>query len=293
MQIQAWLRHARDSITVSISERDAAHATPQLDAEVILTHVLACSRTFLHTWPEKELEAAQLAAAEHLLQQRLSGVPVAHLLGEREFWSLTLKVNASTLIPRPDTECLVERALQLPLPAQARVLDLGTGTGAIALALKSERPNWQVMAVDKSAAAVTLAQDNAQTLGLDVAIRESDWFSQVGPQRFDLIVSNPPYIDAADPHLQQGDVRFEPHSALVADAEGFADLQAIMNAAPDYLNAGGWLLLEHGWQQAEQCRKALQAAGFTQVQSARDYANLERMSLGQVPAGKRSEPDVE
>lgn len=289
MQIQAWIHLARNRIAAS----DAASETPKLDAEVILAHVLACSRTYLHTWSDKELDAVQVAAAEQLLQQRVKGVPVAHLLGEREFWSLPLQVNASTLIPRPDTECLVEQALRLPLPPQTKVLDLGTGTGAIALALKSERPHWQVSAVDKALDAVQLAQTNAARLGLDVTVLASDWFDSVAGQRFDLIVSNPPYIDANDPHLQQGDVRFEPHSALVAEEQGFADLLKIIKSAPNFLHDHGWLLLEHGWQQAAQCRSYLQTAGYEQVQSARDYANLERMSLGRWAPGERSETDVE
>ena len=287
MQLQVWLRAAR--------ERLQASETPQLDAEVLLAHALACSRTYLHTWPDKELTPEQLNAAEQLLAQRERGVPIAHLLGEREFWSLPLQVNASTLIPRPDTECLVEQALSLPLPPQARVLDLGTGTGAIALALQSERPQWQVVAVDRAADAVALAQRNANNLNLPIDVKQSDWFQAVSGERFDLIVSNPPYIAADDPHLQQGDVRFEPHTALVASAEGFADLGHIIATAPAYLEPKGWLLLEHGWEQGAQCRQALEAEGYVQVQSLPDYANLERVTIGQWnPASeKRSEKDVE
>lgn len=289
MQIQAWLQQARQRISTGAN----ASATAQLDAEVLLAHVLERSRTYLHTWPDKELTEVELEAAEALLQRRTQGTPIAHLLGEREFWSLPLEVNTSTLIPRPDTECLVEQALKLELSEQAKVLDLGTGTGAIALALKNERPHWHVMAVDKSVDAVALARRNAQKLRLQVDIQHSDWFSNIAQQQFDLIVSNPPYIDAEDPHLRQGDVRFEPRSALVAAAQGLADLQQICQAAPAYLKAGGWLLLEHGWQQAERCRELLEAVGYEQVHSLRDYANLERMTLGQWVVNKRSEMDVE
>ncbi|WP_198678768.1 peptide chain release factor N(5)-glutamine methyltransferase [Pseudidiomarina insulisalsae] len=272
MHISALLQHAQQCLSAS--------ETPRLDAEVLLAHVLQQSRTYLHTWPEREVSEPVLQQFMALLQQRQSGIPVAHLLGEREFWSLPLKVNDSTLIPRPDTELLVEKILELNLPSQARVLDLGTGTGAIALALKSERPQWQVTAVDKSAAAVALAKANAARLQLALQIFQSDWFSSLADEHYDLIVSNPPYIAADDPHLQQGDVRFEPHSALVADAAGFADLASIIHQAPDYLQPGGWLWLEHGYEQAQGCRDLLASRGFSAVQSLRDYANLERISYG-------------
>ncbi|WP_411358734.1 peptide chain release factor N(5)-glutamine methyltransferase [Pseudidiomarina salilacus] len=254
--------------------------TPRLDAEVLLAHVLQQTRSYLHTWPERELSQTQVAAYDQLIAARAKGQPVAHLLGEREFWSLPLQVNASTLIPRPDTEVLVETCLHLAIAAQASVLDLGTGTGAIALALKSERPQWHVSAVDSAAGAVALARLNAEHLALEVQIAQSDWFAQLSQQRFDLIVSNPPYIAADDPHLQQGDVRFEPLSALVAAATGFADLQRIIDQAPNYLNKGGWLVLEHGWQQAERCREMFIERGFHAVESRRDYANLDRITLG-------------
>jgi release factor glutamine methyltransferase len=254
--------------------------TPRLDAEVLLAHVLQQTRSYLHTWPERELSQAQVETYDRLITARANGQPVAHLLGEREFWSLPLQVNASTLIPRPDTEILVETCLHLAIGASASVLDLGTGTGAIALALKSERPQWRVIAVDNAADAVALARLNAERLALEVQIKQSDWFAQLPQQKFDLIVSNPPYIAADDPHLQQGDVRFEPHSALVAAATGFADLQTIIDQAPDYLSIGGWLVLEHGWQQAERCRELFIARGFHAVESRRDYANLDRITLG-------------
>lgn len=254
--------------------------TPRLDAEVLLAHVLQQTRSYLHTWPERELSQAQVATYDRLITARANGQPVAHLLGEREFWSLPLQVNASTLIPRPDTEILVETCLHLAIGASASVLDLGTGTGAIALALKSERPQWRVIAVDNAADAVALARLNAERLALEVQIKQSDWFAQLPQQKFDLIVSNPPYIAADDPHLQQGDVRFEPHSALVAAATGFADLETIIDQAPDYLSKGGWLVLEHGWQQAERCRELFIARGFHAVESRRDYANLDRITLG-------------
>lgn len=270
--IAKCLRNAQLRLVQSESAR--------LDAEVLLAHVLKQSRSYLHTWPERELSAAQLDVFETLVEAREQGQPIAHLIGEREFWSLPLRVNASTLIPRPDTEVLVETCLHLELPEQARVLDLGTGTGAIALALQSERPDWRLLAVDQAAAAVALARENAERLQLPVAVQQSDWFAQLAPQSFELIVSNPPYIAPDDPHLTLGDVRFEPHSALVSAANGFADLQSIITTAPAYLSVGGWLVLEHGWEQAEGCRQRLVARGFSAVESRRDYANLERITLG-------------
>ena len=258
--------------------------SPALDAELLLSHVTGLSRTSFRAWPEREVTESQAEAFGALVAERVAGRPVAHLLGHQEFWSLPLKVSASTLIPRPDTECLVETALGLPLPEQARVLDLGTGTGAIALALATERPAWQVTGVDRIAEAVALALRNAQRLRLSNAhFCESHWFSALAGQRFELIVSNPPYIPASDPHLVQGDLRFEPHSALVAGADGLDDLRLIIEQAPLYLEPGGWLLLEHGYDQAEAVRALLAAGGFEEVQSRRDLGGHERISLGRRP----------
>ena len=271
MQIEQWLRQA----TARLSTSDSA----RLDAELLLAQVLEKDRTWLYTWSDRELSDGQQQAVDALLQQRQQGVPVAHLLGQREFWSLPLRVNASTLIPRPDTETLVEWALQLPVRDQARVLDLGTGTGAIALALASERCQWQVEAVDAQAQAVQLAQHNAQALQLDVRVYASNWFSAVNG-RFDVLVSNPPYIDADDEHLQQGDVRFEPASALVAEHNGLADLFYLIDNAPNWLVEGGWLLLEHGFQQAEAVQQRLRQQGFSQVENRCDLAGQPRISGG-------------
>ncbi|SHF00689.1 release factor glutamine methyltransferase [Microbulbifer donghaiensis] len=260
----------------------AGSDSARLDVEVLLGHVLGRPRTWLYTWPEYELTVAEQGQFDALLARRHSGEPVAHLTGEREFWSLPLKVDASTLIPRPETELLVETALELCPQQQLRALDLGTGTGAIALALASERPGWQIVAAERSADAARLAEENRRSLGFDnVQIVRSDWFAQIAPQVFELIVSNPPYIDAADPHLEQGDVRFEPRSALVADREGLADIEHIAVRSVEFLTAGGWLLVEHGWQQAAAVRDIFAAAGFHNVESREDFSGWERLTLGQ------------
>lgn len=274
MTIGELLAVARDAI---------AGDSARLDAELLLAHVLERDRTHLFAWPERAVTAEQEAAFRALVARRVAGEPVAHLTGRREFWSLPLAVDASTLIPRPDTERLVEVALELVAQPRARVLDLGTGTGAIALALASERPGWSLCGVDIEPAAVALAQRNAATLALrNVEFAVSDWFAAVPAQRFDAIVSNPPYIDADDPHLRSGDVRFEPRRALVAARNGTADLAAIAVAAPSFLRNGGWLLFEHGFEQGAVVRTLLAEAGFVHVQTWRDYGGHERISGGRI-----------
>lgn len=257
--------------------------SPALDAQLLLGAVTGRSRSSLFAWSDQPLTDAQAADYQRLLERRCAGEPVAHLTGKREFWSLPLSVSQATLIPRPDTECLVEQALALDLPAAARVLDLGTGTGAIALALASERPLWRITATDRSPAAVELARANARELDLQrVDVRASDWFSDiVGP--FDLIVSNPPYIPRQDPHLTRGDVRFEPLTALVAGEDGLDDLRVIIDQARDFLAAGGWLLVEHGYDQAESVADLLAEAGYSGIGLRRDYGGQPRVSQGQWP----------
>lgn len=254
--------------------------SPGLDAELLLSHITGLSRTSFRAWPEREVTGSQAEAFEALVTRRAAGKPVAYLLGHQEFWSLPLKVSASTLIPRPDTECLVETALGLPLPEQALVLDLGTGTGAIALALASERPGWRITACDMVAEAVALARDNAKALGLTVSVVQSAWFSQLEPALFDLIVSNPPYIPDNDHHLAEGDVRFEPASALVSGSDGLDDLRLIVDEAPNWLVEDGWLLVEHGFDQAEAVAELFHARGFKDVEARQDYGNRDRMTLG-------------
>ncbi len=254
--------------------------SPRLDAEVLLGYVLGKPRSYLYTWPEKQLEPDISQKFENLLQRRQTGTPIAHLIGKKEFWSLELEVNASTLIPRPDTELLVETALQLIDKPRIRVLDLGTGTGAIALALASERPDWQILAVDVMPEAVLLAEKNCRRLGFNnVTVRASDWFVNLVGMTFDLILANP-YIAMHDMHLAQGDVRFEPASALVSARRGLADIDTIIASAGAYLGQQGWLLLEHGYKQAGQVRELLSRADFVGINTRSDLSGHERLTYG-------------
>ena len=258
--------------------------TARLDAELLLAAALGKSRSYLHTWPEKIVSSESALIFADYLQRRRAGEPVAYILGQQGFWNLDLEVAPHTLIPRPDTELLVETALQLLPATSANVLDLGTGSGAIALALASERAAWQVTAVDRVLEAVALAERNRQRLALDnVTVLNSHWFSALADHRFDLIISNPPYIAAGDVHLAEGDVRFEPESALVAGPDGLDDIREIVAAAPQHLNPGAWLMLEHGYDQGAPVRDLLQGAGFTQVQSRKDLGAHERITLGRLP----------
>lgn len=275
MQIQQARAHIMATLAFGES--------PRADADALLCHLLGCRRSYLMTWPERELDAAQQATLQGWLDRRLAGEPIAHLIGEREFWSLPLKVSPATLIPRPDTEVLVEQALARLPAGPCALLDLGTGTGAIALALKSERSDADVWAVDRMPDAAALARANSVALGLPIEVRDGSWFAPLADApRFAMIVSNPPYIDGADPHLDEGDVRFEPRSALVADEQGLADIRLIVAGAPAHLCPGGWLLLEHGWEQGAAVRQLLLQQGYCQVETVRDYGDNERVTLGRL-----------
>jgi len=269
----------------------AVSDSSRLDIELLLCALLQKNRTWLFTWPDKCLTAEQQQTFEQYFARRLNGEPIAHILGQREFWSLPLFCDNSTLIPRPDTELLVEICLAIfagdELQQVRAILDLGTGTGAIALALASEKSHWQLTGVDQSLAAVALAEKNRAHLGLtNVQLLRSDWFASVPAyKKYDAIVSNPPYIDPQDPHLDLGDVRFEPRSALVADNHGLADIETILAQAPEYLAANGWVLLEHGYDQGQAVRELFAHYGYGQVETRRDLGGNERVTLGQY-AGK-------
>lgn len=265
----------------------------KIDALVLLQHATGKSRTQILAFDDTEIDEKVRLNLTALLDRRLKGEPIAYILGEKEFWSLTLNVSEGTLIPRPDTEILVEKALQIALekleknPQHFRILDLGIGTGAIALALASElspicqkrQISLEIIGVDLMPDVVALAQSNAERNKLNVQFLQSRWFENITGQ-FDLIVSNPPYIDAKDEHLHQGDVRFEPLSALVANDAGYADLRHIIELSPSYLNSNGALLLEHGWQQGEKVRSIFQENHWEMVETVRDYGDNERVTLG-------------
>jgi release factor glutamine methyltransferase len=263
------------------ADLDAAGAA-RLDAELLLAQALGVPRARLRSHPEQAASPAVMEIYRRLLERRAAGEPVAYLTGRREFWSLTLAVSPAVLIPRPETELLVERALTLRPAAGGTVVDLGTGCGAIALALASERPGWRILATDVSEPALALARANAAALGLErVEFRAGSWLDPLGGERFDLILSNPPYVAAEDPVLQRSALQYEPRLALTPGADGLECLRALAREAPRHLAAGGWLLLEHGADQARAVRAALVQAGLRSVRSHRDLAGHERMTEGQ------------
>lgn len=260
----------------------AQQATDRIEARVLLREVLNQSDAYLLAHGDEALTAAQAQQYVALVVRRVAGEPVAYITGRREFFGRDFAVNPSVLIPRPETELLVELALQrLPAGAPARVLDLGAGSGCIGITIAAERPEAQVMLVDVSDAALEIARANAaQWAPANTTLLHSDWYSAIAAERYDLIVANPPYVAEGDAHLQQGDLRFEPRSALAAGADGLNDLQRIIAQAPLHLRAGGWLLLEHGFDQAVACAWLLEAAGFQEVFNAPDLAGMPRVSGG-------------
>ena len=260
--------------------------TPELEVRWMLEDLLEEPASYLHSHSETEFEPELFQQFQKMLAKRLTGEPLAYVLGHCGFWSLDLKVSPSTLIPRPETELLVELAIQLyPSEKDIHVLDLGTGTGAIALAIASERPSWQITATDQSREIIDLARSNALHNGINnVRFQVGSWYQplQASGATFELIVSNPPYIEPDDPHLGQGDVRFEPLSALVANNDGLADLQHIAINARQYLKPAGILMVEHGYLQGESVRELFSATGFSGVETHRDLAGHERVTLGRL-----------
>ncbi|ETI60321.1 peptide chain release factor N(5)-glutamine methyltransferase [Marinomonas profundimaris] len=276
MRIDELLKGACERLTF-ISD------TAQLDAQLLLAHVLGVSASYFYTWPEKTVSDVDIERYNALLVRRELGEPVAYLLGHQAFWTLDIEVSPCTLIPRADTERLVEVALSLlSTESASRILDLGTGTGAIALALAAELPRSNVTGVDLVDDAVALAKRNAIRNRLNnAAFKQSSWFDALKEDaRFDLIVSNPPYIDPDDEHLSQGDVRFEPKSALVADNHGLADIEHIIHTAPNFLSPNAYLVFEHGYDQAQAVRERFKLAGYSAIESFQDLGGNDRVTIG-------------
>jgi release factor glutamine methyltransferase len=266
--------------------RDATSRIDAADAAVLLAHVVGHPRSWLYAHGDDDIDAAAAQEFSVLLARRIAGEPVAYLTGHRGFWRFELQVTPDTLIPRPETELLVELALaRLPPDRALRIADLGTGSGAIALALAHERPRARVVATDASAAALEVARGNADALRIgNVAFRHGDWLAPLAGERFDLIAGNPPYIAAGDPHLGEGDLRFEPGVALASGSDGLDAIRTIVRDVPAHLVLGGWLLLEHGWEQGAAVRALLQRAGFVDISTERDLEARDRVTLGRIPA---------
>lgn len=279
VSIQALLQHHSIELGTALN---LDFTSARIEVQSLLQAVLQANRAYLLAHPEQTLNDEQHARYLTLFERRMKGEPIAYLLGLREFYGLSLKVSPATLIPRPETELLVELAVQrIPLHGTFRVLDLGTGSGAIALSIARARPNIDVVAVDISQTALAVAQENSQHLNItNVCLLRSDWFSALDGESFDLIIANPPYVADGDAHLTQGDLRFEPRTALASGADGLDDIRHICSAARPHLNPHGWLFLEHGHDQAERVRTLLRQAGFSGISSARDLSGIERVSGG-------------
>lgn len=258
--------------------------SPRLDVELLLCFVIKKPRSYLHAWSDEILSETYLEQFNILLNRRINGEPVAHIVGERGFWSLNLKVTRDTLIPRPDTERIVELALELiPENAQWKILDLGTGSGAIALSLAKENPDCFLTATDQSLAALEVAEQNAVANKItNIEFIQSNWFEKMNNQQFNMIITNPPYIKENDPHLQQGDVRFEPISALTSGKDGLNDIRSIISNSYKHLTKDGVLLIEHGYDQAEKVCDLLNKANFTNIGNFKDYNDVPRVSIGHI-----------
>jgi release factor glutamine methyltransferase len=280
MNIQETLQQA----TTTLAESSPSAA---LDAQVLLTFVLNCNTAHLAAWPEKDLEAAQNTVYQQLIQQRLQGTPVAHLTGSREFWSLDFLVNDSTLIPRPETETLIAFTLEhFAGEKNIKLLDMGTGTGAIAISIAKEKPHWKIFASDVSEQALKLAIQNDDRQQTNITFIESNWFDHINDTNFDIIISNPPYIRSDDPHLSQGDVRFEPSSALVSGKTGMQDIEHLCQHAKEYLSENGWLIIEHGYDQKHLVAGCFAANDYSEIKQKKDLSGHTRMTAGKITAGK-------
>lgn len=274
----------KNILTSAIKQLTAVSASAHLDSELLLSFILNKPRSYLHAWPDATLSDEEQKKFNFLLKRRIQGEPIAHILGERGFWSLDLKVTTDTLIPRPDTERLVELALEIiPENVQWNILDLGTGTGAIALSLAKEHPSCHITAVEQSAAALEIAKENAIRNKIsNITFFQSHWFDELSNEvsKFEMIVTNPPYIKEDDPHLKQGDVRFEPLSALTSGADGLDDIRTIIKSSRDFLAKNGVLLIEHGYDQANDVCELLKASNFTQVADFNDDNGNPRVAIG-------------
>jgi release factor glutamine methyltransferase len=275
MKIQQALQQAGKKLADS-------SPSAMLDAQVLLTHVLRCNTAHLAAWPEKTLSEDQLADFQKLVNRRQQGVPVAHLTGSREFWSLDFSVDDSTLIPRPETETLVEYLLEnFGDRENLKLLDMGTGSGAIAISIAREKPGWEIVASDISERALKLARQNCSDHDTgNVTLIHSDWFQSIDQENFDIIISNPPYIASDDPHLTQGDVRFEPESALSSGATGMDDIEHICSHAKEYLLKNGWLMVEHGYNQKQLVADCFARNGFSEIEQRQDLSGHTRMTAG-------------
>ena len=278
----------RDVLEHAVTQLEPVHESGRLDAEVLLAFVLGKARHHAYAFPEQRLEPALADRYRSLVARRVNGEPVAYLTGEREFWSLTFKVSPDTLIPRPETERLVELALKLtPTDQRLRIVDLGTGSGAIAIAIAGERPRCEVMAVDNSEPALAVARENAERHALhNIDFREGNWCSALDTGLVDLIVANPPYVRAGDPHLSRGDVRFEPRGALIAGEDGLSAIRMICQSAMTCLRPGGFLLLEHGADQRTAVGALLAANRYDSIRHHQDYAELDRVTQGRMPSSR-------